>query len=87
MHESFYTSPTSCKIKSCQGIGDLRDTYHPLFDKHEADLVIGAHLHNYQRTVPLEYHLNVDITNKGQILTAKFIQNNGKIFDSFSITK
>lgn len=32
-------------------------------------------------------HLNVDITNKGQVLTAKFIQNNGKVFDSFSITK
>ena len=142
MHEPFYTSPTSCIIKSCQGIGDLRDTYHPLFDKYEVDLVLGAHLHNYQRTVPLEYnsasstkpittskissnyndpkgeiyvivgtgginfhklvgknsyivnqqssvfgHLNVDITNKGQVLTAKFIQNNGKVFDSFSITK
>jgi hypothetical protein len=32
-------------------------------------------------------HLNVDITDKGQVLTAKFIQNNGKVFDSFSITK
>ena len=142
MHEPFYTSPTSCKIKSCQGIGNLRDTYHPLFDTYEIDLVLGAHLHNYQRSFPLEYnsassskpittskipskyndpkgeiyvivgtgginfhkiigknsyivnqqssffgHLNVDITNKGQVLTAKFIQNNGKVFDSFSITK
>jgi hypothetical protein len=142
MHEPFYTSPTSCKIKSCQGIGNLRDTYHPLFDTYKVDLVLGAHLHDYQRSFPLEYnsassskpimtskipskyndpkgeiyvivgtgginfhkiigknsyivkqqssffgHLNVDITNKGQVLTAKFIQNNGKVFDAFSITK
>ena len=56
MHEPFYTSSTSCKIKTCQGIGNLRDTYHPLFDTYKVDLVLEAHLHNYQRSFPLEYN-------------------------------
>ena len=34
----------------------LRDTYHPLFDRHNVDLVLQAHQHNYQRTYPLNYN-------------------------------
>jgi Calcineurin-like phosphoesterase/Iron/zinc purple acid phosphatase-like protein C len=142
LHKPLYTSPTSCKIASCQGIASLRDVYHPIFDKNNVDLILEGHLHDYQRSFPLKYnsksvtipivtttstskynnpdggiyvivgtgginfhklnsqqpfnakqqsssfgHLNIDITNSGQVLTAKFIQNNGKIFDSFTITK
>jgi hypothetical protein len=53
MHEPFYTSPTSCKIASCQGIGNLRDTYHPLFDTYEVDLVLGAHLHKLSEIISI----------------------------------
>ena len=27
--------------------------YHPLFDKNRVDIVLQAHVHNYQRTYPL----------------------------------
>lgn len=142
LHKPLYTSPTSCKITSCQGSASLRDAYHPIFNQYDVDLVLEAHIHDYQRSFPLKYnsksvtnpivttkdtskynnpegeiymivgtgginfhkligqqpfnakqqsstfgHINIDITNSGQLLTAKFIQNNGKIFDSFTITK
>lgn len=38
------------------GNGDLRDLYHPLFQKYNVDVVIQAHNHNYQRTYPINYN-------------------------------
>jgi len=35
--------------------GDLRDLYHPIFQKHQVDIVLQAHNHNYQRTYPIKY--------------------------------
>ena len=32
---------------------DLRDTYHPLFEKYNVDLVISSHNQYYERTYPL----------------------------------
>jgi hypothetical protein len=34
----------------------LRNTYHPLFNKYEVDLVLQAHNHNYQRTYPIKFN-------------------------------
>ena len=48
---SFYSSNTTHP-----GQEDLRDTYHPLFDKYGVDIVLQAHNHNYQRTYPLKYN-------------------------------
>jgi hypothetical protein len=33
-----------------------RDTYHPLFDKYNVDIVLQAHNHNYERSYPLNYN-------------------------------
>ena len=38
------------------GTDELRNNYHPLFDKYGVDLVLQAHNHNYQRTFPLKYN-------------------------------
>ena len=35
---------------------DLTDTYHPLFDKYNVDVVLQARNHNYQRSFPLVYN-------------------------------
>jgi predicted MPP superfamily phosphohydrolase len=32
------------------------ETYHPLFEKYDVDLVLQAHQHNYQRTFPIQYN-------------------------------
>lgn len=48
-YRPFYTSPTVHP-----GPMDLRDVYHPIFEKYGVDLVITAHNHNYQRTYPLK---------------------------------
>ena len=40
----------------------MRDTYHPLFDKYNVDIVLQAHNHNYQRSYPLNYN-EVDPSN------------------------
>jgi hypothetical protein len=50
-HDIAYTSPSVKHAKS-----SLRDTYHPLFDRYNVDLVLQAHQHNYQRTYPLRYN-------------------------------
>jgi Calcineurin-like phosphoesterase len=50
-HDIAYTSPSVKDAKS-----SLRDTYHPLFDRYNVDLVLQAHQHNYQRTYPLNYN-------------------------------
>lgn len=34
----------------------LINAYHPLFDKYRVDLVLQGHIHNYQRTYPIQYN-------------------------------
>jgi hypothetical protein len=46
-----YSSPTKHP-----GDANLRDIYHPLFEKYHVDVVLQAHNHNYQRTTPLSYN-------------------------------
>jgi len=38
------------------GNGDLREIYHPLFQKYNVDIVLQAHNHNYQRSYPINYN-------------------------------
>ena len=38
------------------GEDDLRETYHPLFDQYDVDIVLQGHNHNYQRTYPLKFN-------------------------------
>ena len=55
MHFPLYVSPNTCGDPACAGDGNLRDAYHPLFDKYGVDLVLQGHVHNYQRSYPLMY--------------------------------
>lgn len=48
-----YTSPSEHTA-----FKQLREVYHPIFDKYGVDLVLGGHNHNYQRTYPLTYNPN-----------------------------
>ena len=50
-HQPMYTSPTHH-----EGLEDLRDLYHGLFNEYGVDLVLQGHIHNYQRTYPLIYN-------------------------------
>ena len=54
---SFYSSNTTHP-----GLDELQDTYHPLFEKYNVDLVLQAHNHNYQRTYPLSYNVTKQYT-------------------------
>ena len=49
----FYTSPSTHPPKN-----ELRNIYHPLFDKYGVDLVLNGHNHNYQRTYPVTFNPN-----------------------------
>ena len=51
IYEMMYSSPTLHKVTE-----NLRDTYHPLFDRYGVDLVLQAHSHNYQRSYPITYN-------------------------------
>jgi predicted phosphodiesterase len=53
----FYTSPSIHPAKN-----DVRNIYHPLFDRYGVDLVLNGHNHNYQRTYPVTF--NPDKTSK-----------------------
>ena len=39
---------------------ELRNTYHPLFESYDVDLVISSHNQYYERTYPLLYNYNDD---------------------------
>ena len=47
----FYSSNTTHP-----GQDELRNFYHPLFDKYGVDIVLQAHNHNYQRTYPITFN-------------------------------
>ena len=74
---SFYSSNTTHP-----GQEELRDAYHPLFDKYGVDVVLQAHNHNYQRTYPISYNVT---TPSSPIITNRNTENytnieNGQIF-------
>jgi hypothetical protein len=33
----------------------MRDTYHPIFDQYDVDMVLNGHNHNYERSFPIRY--------------------------------
>ena len=48
---------------------ELRDTYHPLFEKYNVDLVISSHNQYYERTYPLTYDYETDKPDQVEIVT------------------
>jgi predicted phosphodiesterase len=50
-HRPMYTIPSTHAA-----ISSLRNTYHPLFEQYEVDLVLQGHNHNYQRTYPIKFN-------------------------------
>jgi hypothetical protein len=46
----------------------LQDSYHPLFDKYQVDLVLQADLHGYERTYPLVYN---PLNSSAPLVTSK----------------
>jgi hypothetical protein len=74
----FYSSPTTHKAEK-----DLRDIYHPIFEKYGVDLVLQAHNHNYQRTYPISYNSAGDSSNpivSNQVTTGYNGDTKGAIF-------
>ena len=72
MHNPMYSSPNECNNSECAGDEELSEIYHPLFDKYGVDLVLQAHVRNYQRSFPLEFNQEspskpiVTSTSKGE---------------------
>jgi hypothetical protein len=56
MHHPVYSSPNECSLSDCQGDEELSELYHPLFDNYGVDIVLQAHVRNYQRSFPLEFN-------------------------------
>ncbi len=79
MHRQMYASPTD-------NVGheelDLREAYHPLFQKYGVDLVLYGHNHNYERTYPLNFSSDDD-TDEPFITTREatnYLNPDGQIF-------
>lgn len=81
LHKPLYTSANTCSSASCKSSTSLINSYHSLFDKYGVDLVLQGHIHNYQRTYPIEYNLKNPtkpiITSKS---TSKYNDPTGEIF-------
>ena len=75
-HRLAYSSPALL-----DAIPKLRNTYHPLFEKFNVDLVLQAHSHNYQRTYPIKYN---GLNTAGPIITSfnktDYINPSGQVF-------
>ena len=54
-HKPFYSTRNDMEIAE-----ELRNTYHPLFEKYNVDLVISSHNQYYERTYPLLYNYQDD---------------------------
>jgi Calcineurin-like phosphoesterase len=54
-HKAFYSTRNDMEIAE-----ELRNTYHPLFEKYNVDLVISSHNQYYERTYPLFYNSESD---------------------------
>ena len=60
---------------------EFRQIYHPLFDKYGVDLVLQAHVHNYQRTYPLKYNsIRPEIPLISDHNASDYLDPNGTIF-------
>ncbi|HJT83694.1 MAG TPA: metallophosphoesterase [Nitrososphaeraceae archaeon] len=74
-----YTSPSKHPSDS-----NIRDIYHPLFDKYNVDIVFNSDNHNYQRTFPLKYNegdsSNPIVTNRKQVFHIDNNDNEGVIY-------
>ena len=68
-HKPAYSSPSHHQPQS-----DLRNIYHPLFDKYNVDLVIQAHNHIYDRTLPIKF--NKDNPSEPIVSTTTVPSNN-----------
>jgi hypothetical protein len=81
MHNPVYTSPNSCSDSSCKSDEELSQLYHPLFDNYGVDIVLQAHVRNYQRSFPLEFNqespLNPTVTSTSK---GEYKNPNGAIF-------
>jgi glucose/arabinose dehydrogenase len=53
-HRVAYASPSLI-----HPIKEIRNTYHPLFEKYGVDLVLQGHAHNYQRSYPITFNSNI----------------------------
>jgi Calcineurin-like phosphoesterase len=76
IYETLYSSPTLHNTTD-----NLRDIYHPIFDKYNVDLVLQAHSHNYQRSYPIKYNdnnpSNPIVTDKNE---REYKKPDGRIF-------
>ena len=54
-HKALYSTRNDMEVAE-----ELRNTYHPLFEKYNVDLVISSHNQYYERTYPLLYNLEDD---------------------------
>ena len=54
-HKPLYSTRNDMEIAE-----ELRNTYHPLFEKYNVDLVISSHNQYYERTYPLLYNSESD---------------------------
>ncbi|HJU58570.1 MAG TPA: metallophosphoesterase [Nitrososphaeraceae archaeon] len=50
-HKPFYSTRNDMEVAE-----ELRNTYHPLFEKYNIDLVISSHNQYYERTYPILYN-------------------------------
>ena len=52
----FSYRPQYTSLSKHPGNANLRETYHPLFEKYHVDIILQAHNHNYQRSYPIDYN-------------------------------
>jgi hypothetical protein len=82
-HENAYTSTRNYILqdKDNYDFEPWKETYHPLFEQYNVDLVLQGHHHSYQRSYPIKYNVDTPIN---PIITDRnrntYINPEGQIF-------
>ena len=82
-HENAYISTRNYIVQDNDNYDfePWKETYHPLFEQYNVDLILQGHHHSYQRTYPIKY--NVD-TPRNPIITDRntdtYTNPEGQIF-------
>lgn len=75
------SSPDERTVNNANAASNIRQLFHPLFDKYHVDLVLAGHEHNYQRSYPLKFNnANINLPIQTSVAKKNYVSPEGEIY-------